>query len=143
MRDFQHVRVWRASHRMTLAVYRASAGFPLEERYGLTSQLWRSAASIGANIAEGIGRGSDADTRRFLYQALSSCFELLNHLLLARDLGYLRAESFARFERATVSIRRMLLRFHREPWRRGLTTPSDGPRPTAHGRLLKASPTLA
>jgi len=51
---------------MTLDIYRMTATFPKEEAYGLTSQLRRSAASIGANIAEGCGRRSDGEMCRFL-----------------------------------------------------------------------------
>ena len=56
MKNFKELVVWQKSHRMTLDVYAATRGFAKEELYGLTSQLRRSAASIGANIAEGSGR---------------------------------------------------------------------------------------
>ncbi len=59
MRGFKELKVWRKSHEMTVAVYETTRTFPGEELYGLTSQLRRSAASIGANIAEGCGRRSD------------------------------------------------------------------------------------
>jgi len=53
MRNYKDLIVWHKAHEMTLAIYSASVGFPREELYGLTGQLRRSAASIGANIAEG------------------------------------------------------------------------------------------
>ncbi len=53
---FKELKVWQKAHEMTLDVYCATRGFPREELYGLTSQLRRSAASMGANIAEGCGR---------------------------------------------------------------------------------------
>ena len=56
MRDFKDLVVWEKAHRLTLQVYRATRIFPTEERYGLTAQLRRSAASIPTNIAEGCGR---------------------------------------------------------------------------------------
>jgi len=56
MRNFRKLEVWRESHELTLAVYRLSSSFPAHERYGLTSQLQRASASIGANLAEGCGR---------------------------------------------------------------------------------------
>jgi hypothetical protein len=58
--DFKDLVVWRKAHQLTLAVYRQTRTFPKEERYGLTSQVRRASASIGANIAEGCGRRSDA-----------------------------------------------------------------------------------
>ncbi len=57
MRDFREIKVWEKAHLLTLEIYKATASFPTEERYGLTSQLRRSSASIAANIAEGFGRG--------------------------------------------------------------------------------------
>lgn len=62
MEDFKNLRVWQKTHEVTLNIYRKSRTFPNEERYGLTSQMKRAAASIGANLAEGCGRR--ADTRK-------------------------------------------------------------------------------
>jgi four helix bundle protein len=56
MEDFKDLRVWTKAHELTLAVYQKTRAFPKEEMYGLTSQLRRASASIGANVAEGCGR---------------------------------------------------------------------------------------
>ena len=72
MKNFKGLIVWQKSHRMTLDVYNATRAFPKEELYGLTSQLRRSAASIGANIAEGSGRRSNNEICRFLQIARGS-----------------------------------------------------------------------
>jgi four helix bundle protein len=58
MQDFKGLKVWEEAHVLTVDVYRATAGFPRSEAFGLTSQLRRSSASIPANIAEGCGRRS-------------------------------------------------------------------------------------
>jgi four helix bundle protein len=110
MQDFRRLRVWQAAHRTALVVYQASTGFPKSEAYGLTSQIRRSAVSIGANVAEGCGRGPTADTRRCVQIALGSACETLNHALLARDLGLLDANDFARIEAELLPVRRMLIR---------------------------------
>ena len=110
MQDFRNLRVWRAAHQATLAVYRATAAFPPREHFGLTSQLRRAAASIGANIAEGCGRSSDAEMRRCVHIALGSACEVLNHALLARDLGLLDETSFTALESELSPVRRMLVR---------------------------------
>ncbi len=110
VQDFRNLRVWRAAHAYALAVYRVTASFPREERFGLTSQLRRSAVSIAANIAEGCGRGSDADARRHFQIALGSACEELSLALLARDLGLLTTEAFESLERTLGSVRRMLVR---------------------------------
>ena len=70
MQDFRKLSVWKKAHRLTLNVYELTSDFPDDERYGLISQMRRSSASIGANIAEGCGSGSDADFARFVQMAL-------------------------------------------------------------------------
>ena len=85
MKDFGDLKVWHEAHKLTLAVYRASAAFPREERYGLTAQMRRSAVSVPSNIAEGCGRRG-ADFGRFMQIAMGSACELEYQLLLARDL---------------------------------------------------------
>jgi four helix bundle protein len=108
MKDFRELKVWEKAHQLTLAVYQATATFPKEELYGLTSQMRRSASSIPTNIAEGCGRGSDDDFRRFLQMAMGSASELEYQLLLARDLGYLTAADSERLSAAVVEVKRML-----------------------------------
>ncbi len=110
MQDFRKLRVWQAAHSYALLVYRVTAGFPQDERFGLTSQLRRAAVSIVANIAGGCGRGSDADARRHFQIAPGSACEALSLALLARDLGFLSAERFAEVERELAPVRRMLVR---------------------------------
>jgi len=87
VKDFKELKVWCKAHELTLVVYRLTRSFPKDELFGLTGQLRRSAASIGANIAEGCGRRSDGEFTRFLQIARGSVSELECHLLLARDLG--------------------------------------------------------
>ena len=110
MQDFRNLRVWRAAHELTLTVYRATASFPASERFGLAAQLRGAAASVGANIAEGCGRGSDADARRCFQIALGSACEVLNHSILARDLGLLDETTFGAIEMQASPARRMLVR---------------------------------
>jgi four helix bundle protein len=108
MEDFKKLVVWTKSHQFTLAVYQHTRKFPKEEMYGLTSQLRRASASIGANIAEGCGRRSDAEMKRFLQIARGSANEVEYHLLLARDLQYLPAEEFNDLEGKMHEVQRML-----------------------------------
>ena len=90
MQNYQKLNVWEKAHSVVLDVYLLSKNFPRDERFGLTSQIRRSASSIPANIAQGSARGSDADYARFLYIAMGSAAELDYHLLLARDLELYR-----------------------------------------------------
>jgi four helix bundle protein len=108
MEDFKNLKVWVKAHQLTLAIYQFTREFPREEIYGLTSQIRRASASIGANIAEGCGRRSDAEMRRFVQIARGSASELEYHLLLARDLQLLTDDEFKDSEAKIVEIQRML-----------------------------------
>lgn len=108
MQDFRKLRVWQAARELTVIVYRVTAAFPPTERYGLVAQMRTAAVSIGANIAEGCGRGSRADTLRFLQIAFASAVELLHHLIISLDLGFLTSNEFDDLERRLDPVRRML-----------------------------------
>ena len=110
MQDFRNLLVWRKAHALTLDVHRALDTVKRGHQPGLRSQICRAAGSIGANIAEGCGRSSDADTRRCFQVALGSACEVLNHALLARDLGLLDEIGFAALEAEALPVRRMLVR---------------------------------
>lgn len=70
-------------------IYKATASFPKDEIYGLTSQIRRSAVSVPSNIAEGAGRKGKNEFRHFLHIALGSLSELETQLLIAHNIGYL------------------------------------------------------
>jgi four helix bundle protein len=108
MEDFKDLKVWAKAHLLTLAIYDITRRFPKEEVFGLTSQMRRASASIGANIAEGCGRRSDAEMKRFVQIARGSANELEYHLLLARDLQLLPVEEFKGLESKTLEVQRML-----------------------------------
>jgi four helix bundle protein len=111
MVGFRQLKVWEKSHQMTLAAYRITSAFPRDERYGMSSQLRRSAASIGANIAEGCGRRSRREFARFLTIALGSASEFEYHLLLAFDLGLVEAGDYQLLEANVTEAKRMLTGF--------------------------------
>ena len=111
MRDFRGLKVWEKSHELTLLVYRTSSVFPPDERYGLTCQMRRSSASIPTNIAEGCGRGTEADFARFLQMAMGSACELEYQLLLSKDLCYISEVTHQQLEVAVVEVKRMLTAF--------------------------------
>jgi four helix bundle protein len=89
-------------------IYQNTRKFPREEVYGLTSQIRRASSSIVANIAEGCGRRSDPEMKRFLQIARGSASELEYHLLLAKDLQLLTVEEFTELEAKVFEIQRML-----------------------------------
>jgi four helix bundle protein len=106
--DFKNLKVWVKAHELTVQIYQRTRNFPREEIYGLTSQMRRASGSIGANIAEGCGRRSDPEMRRFVQIARGSASELEQHLLLARDLDFVSAAEFNELEDKTREIQRML-----------------------------------
>lgn len=108
MKDFRSLEVWQKAHQLTLSAYRATRSFPSDERFGLTSQIRRSASSIPANIAEGCGRRGDAEFHRFLQIAMGSASELEYHLLLSHDLEYLDPSSHKELSGEAVRVKRML-----------------------------------
>lgn len=108
MKDFRKLEVWKKSHLLTLELYRQTDKFPQNEQYGLTSQLRRAAASIPANIAEGCGRESDGDFRRFVEIAGGSACEVEYHLQLGNDLGFLDLEDYKQLDSQINEIKKML-----------------------------------
>jgi four helix bundle protein len=108
MKDFRDLRVWEGAHRLTLAIYRVTATFPKSELYGLTSQLRRCGASIGANIAEGCGKRGNNEFQRYLQIASGSASELDYHLLLSRDLGFLPDTEYRGLMRSLTEVRKMI-----------------------------------
>ena len=108
MKDFRKLKVWEKAHWLTLKVYEASASFPREELYGLTSQIRRSCASIPTNIAEGCGRSSDTDFARFLQISMGSGSEVEYLFVLSRDLGFLLSQDYEELTSQVIDIKRML-----------------------------------
>jgi len=111
MKDFHALKVWEKAHTLTLAIYMSTKNFPGQEMYALTSQIQRAAVSIPANIAEGCGRDSDAELKRFFLISMGSASELEYLLLLAHDLGYLPENTFHSMTNDLVEIRKMLNAF--------------------------------
>ena len=108
MKDFKDLKVWKRSHDLTLSVYKATATFPREELYGLTSQIRRASASIPTNIAEGCGRNTDNELARFLEIAMGSASELEYLLRLSNDLNFLDKAKSDELDTAVIEIKKML-----------------------------------
>jgi four helix bundle protein len=111
MANFRELRVWERAHDLTLRIYEATANFPKQEMYGLTSQIRRSCTSIPTNVAEGCGRGGDPEPARFLHIAMGSASELEYQLLLARDLNLLAIPDYESLALHLNEVQRMLASF--------------------------------
>jgi four helix bundle protein len=85
---FEQLEVWKRAHALVLGVYRLTSGLPSDQRFGLVSQMQRSAVSVPANIAEGFKRRGQNDKIHFYNIAQGSLEELRYYFILCRDLHY-------------------------------------------------------
>lgn len=108
MKDFRNLDVWKFSHELTLASYRATQTFPKDELFGLRSQIRRAASSIPTNIAEGCGRHGNAEFHRFLQIATGSASELEYEFLLSHDLGLFADPVYSELAAQVTRVKRML-----------------------------------
>jgi four helix bundle protein len=111
MKDFRSLKVWEKAHALTLAIYKSTEQFPKQELYSLTNQIQRAAVSVPANIAEGCGKDSDAELKRYFTIAMGSASELEYLLLLAHDLGYLQSHGYQSLQSNLIETRKMLNAF--------------------------------
>ena len=86
MNNIEQLDIFKRSHLVTLAVYKATAKFPKEEVYGLSAQMKRAAVSINSNLMEGGARNSVGEYKQFIGIARGSLSELKYQMILARDL---------------------------------------------------------
>ena len=94
---------------MSVALYKLTENFPKQEIYGLTSQIRRAGVSVASNIAEGYGRGSTGDYRRFLGMACGSNLEVQTQLVIAHKLGFGESCQFEIAEGFSGEIGKMLV----------------------------------
>jgi len=111
MKDFRSLKVWEKAHALTLMIYKSTEDFPKQELYALTNQIQRAAVSIPANMAEGCGKDSDAELKRYFSIAMGSSSELEYLILLAHDLGYLKPAPYQSMQNDLIEIRKMLNAF--------------------------------
>lgn len=111
MKDFRSLKVWEKAHELTLKIYKTAESFPKQEMYGITSQIQRAAVSVPTNIAEGCGKDSDPELKRYCLIAMGSSSELEYLLLLTHDLGYLQEEKYQELQTQLIETRKMLNAF--------------------------------
>jgi four helix bundle protein len=112
MQDYRKLLVWRKAHQLTLDSYDdAAKHLAHRAAWELRSQVHRAAISIPSNLAEGAGRGSNSDFRRFCFYSLGSINELEYDLLLAKDLRFLPVDLHDRRAEQLQEVRRMLSSF--------------------------------
>ena len=108
MGNYNELKVWQKSVDLAIAVYRATADFPQDEIFGLRLQMRRAAVSIPCNVAEGSGRSSKKDYRRFVFQARGSILELETQIVISERLGFIDLPRHDDLKNATGEIGKML-----------------------------------
>lgn len=108
MGPHKNLRVWNESMELAKKIYQLTANFPKEELFGLVSQMRRCAVSIPSNIAEGYGRGTNAELIHFLYISLGSSNELDTQLELSRRFAYVNDEDFIMLDALNNSVNKMI-----------------------------------
>ena len=93
MQGHKDLIAWQKAMDLVTDVYRATRGFPKDERFGLISQLRRAAVSVPSNVAEGYARNSRSELHHFIGQARGSLSEVETQLELSKRLGYLKPET--------------------------------------------------
>jgi len=107
-KGYKDLRVWQQAMTLAEHIYDVTKRFPQDERFGLTSQMRRAAISVPSNIAEGRGRGTDAELTRFCGIAYGSLMELETQAELAYRLGFLPGESLTVVMNGCAEVARML-----------------------------------
>lgn len=93
MRNFRKLQIWQNGIQLVKDIYKIATELPIEEKYGLRSQITRAAISVPSNIAEGCSRNSDIEYKRFLEIAMGSLFELETQLIIAQELNLFSKEN--------------------------------------------------
>ncbi|NIV32454.1 MAG: four helix bundle protein [Anaerolineae bacterium] len=108
VRSYRDLQVWQRAKAFAVEIYRTTESFPRREQYGLTNQIRRAAVSIPSNIAEGHIKRSDKVFANHLDIALGSAAELDTQLEIARQVGYLEAQTYQALAAELQEITKML-----------------------------------
>lgn len=107
MHNLKELKIWKKAIDLAVKVYRVTSLFPLEEKYGLTSQIRRAAVSISSNIAEGAGRNSEKEFKYFSGIANGSSFELQTQLFISNKLSLINNEDLEKLHQYIDELQKM------------------------------------
>ena len=105
---FEKFDVWHKAVDFAGRVYRSTGQFPVDERFGLTSQMRRASVSISSNIAEGSSRSSDVDFVRFVEIVYGSLMEVVSQAVIAKQQGFMADERYREIYTDAEELGRML-----------------------------------
>ena len=128
---FEKLTSWQHARKLAVWIYRNTEHFPSDERFGLISQMRRAAVSIASNLAEGTSRKTAKDQSYFSTISYSSTIELLNDLIISKDLTYLQEEQY-REGRNLVEYQTLLIAKLRKSQLSKIE--EDNPKPPKHSK---------
>jgi len=111
--SFEKLDAWQKAKDLTICLYKVTSEFPGTEKFGLTSQLRRAAVSVSSNLAEGSSRTTGKDQGRFYSMAYSSAVEILNQLIISKELDFLTKGDYKELRSEIEDITAMLNRLHK------------------------------
>ena len=106
--SFEKLNVWKESILLVGSIYKMTNSFPIEEKFGLTNQIKRASISISSNLAEGMTRNTKKDKGRFINISYGSTMEVLNQLIIAKELDYISEENYLSLRSKIEKISNML-----------------------------------
>lgn len=109
MKSHKDLDVWKAAIKLARETYVLTASFPIEERFGMTTQMRRASVSIASNIAEGAARQGDKEFIQFLHIASGSAAELETQLLIAKEVGLTSPKDADAVDKDLAQLRQLLL----------------------------------
>lgn len=110
MHRYKELHVWQKAIDLAVEVYRITEKLPADEKYGLISQMNKSAVSIPSNIAEGAGRNGKKEFDNFLGIALGSSFELDTQIIISNKLEYINDLDFQNLESELEHLQNMIVK---------------------------------
>ncbi len=107
-KGFKELNCWKEGRQLRKQISALTKTFPDSEKYMLVSQTTRAARSVTANIAEGYGRYTYTDTRNFFIQSRGSATEILDHLTVAVDEGYVSDDNSTVYEMQCETVIKLI-----------------------------------
>lgn len=111
---FEKLEIWQIAVKLSVVVYEITKKYPSEERFGITNQLRRASTSISANIAEGHSRISSKEKARFLEISYGSLMEVLNFLILSKELRYINENELLMLRKTVEELSNKINAYHKK-----------------------------
>ena len=107
-RPHKKLIVWQEAMELVSKIYHLCNDLPIDEKFGMTSQLKRAAVSVPSNIAEGSARKSNKETIQFYYISLGSLSELDTLMILAKNLNFISDDAFTELDNKINKVSALL-----------------------------------